>query len=434
MKVAQIIFVLSVLVFVHELGHYCFARLFKMRVEKFYLFFPPALIKFKRKKSDTEWGLGSIPLGGFCKISGMVDESMDNSPTESEAKPWEFRSKPAWQRFLVLFGGILYNLIFAVLMFSVIYFTWGDSYLKNSDVTQGIEVNDLSYELGFRNGDRIYKVGDEIVEDFSDIWFTLVKNSASSVTVLRSSDTLKIDIDPLYQPAIMNNPQMFSLALPTLVLQVPENSINVDANLEPGDIITKVGDDPVVTFQEVQNALQKYKSSNILVEVLRNGEKVLVEVKCSEEAKLEVHLQKDMSVLNFTHREYTLFSSFGAGFKKMTTSVSDYLKQLRLIITPKTEAYKSVGSIISIGSILPVVWNWRVVWEVCASLSIMLAVFNFIPIPGLDGGHILFTLYEMITRRKPSKAFLIRAQMIGMTLLMILVFLAISNDIVRLFN
>lgn len=433
-RIVQVILALSILVVVHEFGHFIFARIFKIRVEKFYLFFPPALFKYKPKNSDTEWGIGSIPLGGFCKISGMIDESMDKETMAQEPKPWEYRTKPAWQRFLVISGGVLFNFIFAMILYSAILFTWGEEYLKNEDAIYGIQTNALSAEIGFQDGDKILAFDDVVPDNFAELQVDLVRSQARTATVLRGTDTVTIEIDQAYIPAILNTPGMFMIAAPVAIAEVPDTSINFSAGLLRGDIFTKVADREVVSFTSLQNALAAHKGETTPIVFKRGNEYVTYDLQVNDDGKIEVVLQSDVSEFHVTKKEYTLLSAIPAGISKTFNTIGDYIKELGLIFSPKTEAYKSVGSFIAIGSIFPTAWNWEAFWNIVALLSVMLAVINLLPIPALDGGHIVFTIYEIITGRKPSDKFMEYAQMAGMIFLLMIMFLAFGNDILRLFR
>lgn len=433
-RIVQVILALSILVVVHEFGHFIFARIFKIRVEKFYLFFPPALFKYKPKNSDTEWGIGSIPLGGFCKISGMIDESMDKETMAQEPKPWEYRTKPAWQRLLVISGGVLFNFIFAMILYSAILFTWGEEYLKNEDAIYGIQTNALSAEIGFQDGDKILAFDDVIPNNFAELQVDLVRSQARTATVLRGTDTVTIEIDQAYIPAILNTPGMFMIAAPVAIAEVPDTSINFSAGLLRGDRFTKVADREVVSFTSLQNALAAHKGETTPIVFKRGNEYVTYDLQVNDDGKIEVVLQSDVSEFHVTKKEYTPLSAIPAGISKTFNTIGDYIKELGLIFSPKTEAYKSVGSFIAIGSIFPTAWNWEAFWNIVALLSVMLAVINLLPIPALDGGHIVFTIYEIITGRKPSDKFMEYAQMAGMIFLLMIMFLAFGNDILRLFR
>lgn len=435
-RIIQVILALSILIVVHEFGHYIFARIFKIRVEKFYLFFPPAIFKYKPKKSDTEFGIGCIPLGGFCKISGMIDESMDKEAMKQEPQEWEFRSKPAWKRLLVMFGGVLFNVILAIFLFSSILFTWGEEYLKNQDAKYGIEVNELSREIGFRSGDKILTFDNisQLDVDFKELQINLARSQAQEATVLCGRDTVTIKIDQAYFPAILNTPGMFGLITPILIKEIPDTSINKEAGFLPGDRFVSVNGENILSVYDLQSSLKSYAGQTVNIIFKRGSDTLTIPSKVSQAGLIGVMLSGDISDFNVTKKEYSLLSAIPAGFNKTFKTIGNYVKELKLIFTPETEAYKSVGSFIAIGSIFPTSWNWQIFWNITAWLSVMLAVLNILPIPALDGGHILFTLYEIITGKKPSDKFLEYAQIFGMIILFLLLFLAFGNDIYRLFK
>lgn len=436
-RIFQVVLALSILVLVHEFGHFLFARIFKIRVEKFYLFFDAwfSLFKFKPKNSDTEYGIGWLPLGGYCKISGMIDESMDKEAMKEEPKPWEYRSKPAWQRLFVIAGGVLFNFILAILIYAGILYTWGEEYIKNSDVTTGIYANELAQEIGFRNGDRILSFDGVATDKFQDLQIDLVRMQAKEAKVLRNGDTVTIAIDPAYIPSILNTPGMFDYGIPFVALQIPDTSINYNSGIQAGDRILAMNGENTELFLEVQDFLKKHKGDSVVATIARGNEIALIPMAIDTAGQLQVVINLSASEFyTITTIKYSLLGSIPAGCNKAATTVGNYLKELKLIFSPKTEAYKSVGSFIAIGKIFPATWDWFKFWSITAFLSVMLAVLNILPIPALDGGHIMFTLYEMITRRKPSDKFLEYAQMVGMFLLLGLMVLAFGNDIFKLFN
>lgn len=436
-KVLQVILALSILVLVHEFGHFVFARLFKIRVEKFYLFFDAwfPLFKFKPKNSDTEYGIGWLPLGGYCKISGMIDESMDKEAMKEEPKPWEFRSKPAWQRFLVMFGGVFFNFILAILVYSATLFTWGEEYLKNEDAVYGVHCNDLSREIGFENGDKIVSFDGERVDKFNEIQVALARNQAQTAQVIRGEESKEVNIDPLFMPAVLNTPGMFSLRVPFQIQSIPDSSINVTAQLMAGDRIVKIDSSEVFIIQDIQKILQASKGDTITATILRGSEILEKRLAIDSSGLIGVVLDGDLhKFFNITNVNYSMLSALPAGVNKATSTIGNYIKELKLIFSPKTEAYKSVGSFIAIGNIFPSSWDWQIFWNLTAWLSIMLAVVNLLPIPALDGGHILFLIYEIITGRRPSDKFLEYAQVAGMLILLAIMFLAFGNDIYRLFK
>lgn len=435
-KILQLVLSLSILVLIHEFGHFLFARIFKIRVEKFYLFFDPwfSLFKYKPKDSDTEYGIGWLPLGGYCKISGMIDESMDKEAMAQEPQPWEYRSKPAWQRFFVIFGGVLFNFILAIIIYTGIMFAWGEQYIKNSDVTTGIYANELAQEIGFRNGDRIISFDGFVPDKFNELQVDLIRTQAKEAKVLRDGDTVTISIDPVYIPTILNTRGMFNYGIPFEVLALPDSSINAASGLMPKDRLLAINGADCDMFYEAQETLSKFKGDSVVATIAREGEIMLLPLATDTLGRLQVNVNANLEdFYTITKKEYTLFSAVPAGMNKAITTVENYFKELKLIFSPKTEAYKSVGSFITIGSIFPGSWDWHSFWSITAFLSVMLAVLNILPIPALDGGHLVFTVYEMITKRKPSDKFLEYAQTVGMLLLLGLMILAFGNDIFRFF-
>lgn len=427
-KALQIIVALSVLILVHELGHFTFAKIFRIRVEKFYLFFDAgfALFRFKPKKSDTEYGIGWLPLGGYCKIAGMIDESMDTDYLKTEPKPWEFRSRPAWQRLLVMSGGVLFNFIFAILLYAGILAGWGEAYISNED--SRIYVNELAYDMGFRDGDRILSFDDYVPENFGMLQADLARRNVEKATVLRGSDTVDIYIDQRMIPDVLNTPGMFALATPFIIDSIPPVSVNHGCGLEKGDRIIAVAGTPVEFLQDSRPILEQYAGADVPLEIVRGADTMDMTVKVDTTGRLGIYSQ--MPGIR-THR-YSLLASIPAGFRLAYTTIGGYIMDLRLVFTPSTEAYKSVGSFIAMGQIFPSYWDWYTFLNLLALFSIMLGVMNLLPIPALDGGHIVFTLYEMITGKKPSDKFLIGAQMVGFILLVGLMILAFGNDIARL--
>lgn len=436
-KILQMILALSILVLIHEFGHFLFARIFKIRVEKFYLFFDPwfSLFKYKPKNSDTEYGIGWLPLGGYCKISGMIDESMDKEAMKQEPQPWEYRSKPAWQRFFVIFGGVLFNFILAIVIYTGILAAWGEEYIKNSDVTTGVRVNELAYEIGFRNGDRIISFEDYRTDNFQELQVDLIRTQAKYARVIRDNDTITVNIDESYIPAILNTRGMFDFGIPYIIDAIPDSSINVNSGLKPQDRILALNGTNSEFLLDVLEYLGNHKGDSLVATVARGEEIILIPIATDTTGKMQVIPKAQLSdFYTITKRDYSFFGAIPAGFNKTIKTVSNYWKELKLIFSPKTEAYKSVGSFITIGSIFPDTWNWKIFWNLTAFLSVMLAVLNILPIPALDGGHLLFTLYEIITGRKPSDKFLEYAQTVGMILLLALMVFALGNDFFRLFN
>ena len=428
MKILQVLLALSILIIIHELGHFFFAKLFKIRVEKFYLFFDVkfALFRFKPKNSDTEYGIGWLPLGGYCKISGMIDESMDMESMKKPPQPWEFRSKPAWQRLLVMAGGVLFNFIFAILLYIGIMAGWGESYISNEK--NSIYVNDLAYEMGFRTGDRILMLDDYVPERFEMLQADMIRKTTGKATVLRGNDTLDIYIDRNMVGEMLNTPGMFGLAVPFVVDTVPDTSPNRNSGLTRGDRIISIEGQPTSYLQDSRELLKNYQGQTVTASVLRDKDTMEVALQVDTTGLLGIYTQ----IPGIENRKYSVLEAIPAGLRLTFSTIGGYIQDLKLVFTPSTEAYKSVGSFISMGQIFPASWDWYRFVNILALLSIMLGVMNLLPIPALDGGHIVFTIYEMVTGKKPSDRFLEGAQIIGMILLFGLMMLAFGNDIGRL--
>lgn len=438
-KILQVILALSVLIIVHEAGHFLFAKLFRIKVDKFFLFFDAGNVKLfsskspwftrlfpKAAKSETEYGIGWLPLGGYCKINGMVDESMDFKSMREEPKPWEFRSKPVWQRILVMAGGVLFNFIFAVCAYICILYIWGDAYISNRD--NCIYVNELAYEMGFRTGDRILAFDDYAPEDFSMLQADLARRDVRKAKVLRDGDTTEIYIDQSMIGAVLNTPGMFDIAVPFVIDTVPAQSANASAGLMHGDRIAAIDGKAVSYVQDSRPVLQEYSGRDVPVTVLRGRDTLDMQLQVDSTGKLGVYtLMPGME-----RKEYGFGAAIPAGFRMAFSNIGGYVSDLKLVFTPRTEAYKSVGSFIAIGQIFPNAWDWHQFMNILAILSIMLGVMNLLPIPALDGGHIVFGLFELITGRKPGERFMEVAQIIGMLLLLGLMVLACGNDIARL--
>ena len=438
-KTLQVILALSILILVHEFGHFLFAKIFGIRVDKFYLFFDAGDKRIFSTKSkwftkicpkaaqwETEYGIGWLPLGGYCKIAGMVDESMDTEYLQNEPQPWEFRTKPAWQRLLVMAGGVLFNFIFAILMYTCILTKWGDSYISNEG--NSIYVNELAYDMGFRNGDQILLFDEEKPENFGMLQADLARNGVKRVTVLRDNDTINIYIDQNMIGDVLQSPGMFGLAVPFVISEVAETSPNKGSDLRAGDKVISIGGVNVEFLQDARPLLAELAGETTEISLLRGADTVRMDVQVDTAGTIGVMLERP----NIKIKEYTFLSAIPGGCVKAYETIGGYIQDLRLVFTPSTEAYKSVGSFIAIGQVFPSAWDWYSFLNILALLSIMLGVMNLLPIPALDGGHIVFTIYEMITGRKPSDKFLYIMQIIGMILVFGLMFLAFGNDIARL--
>ena len=438
-KTLQVILALSIPILVHEFGHFLFAKIFGIRVDKFYLFFDAGDKRIFSTKSkwftkicpkaaqwETEYGIGWLPLGGYCKIAGMVDESMDTEYLQNEPQPWEFRTKPAWQRLLVMAGGVLFNFIFAILMYTCILTRWGDSYISNEG--NSIYVNELAYDMGFRNGDQILLFDDEKPENFGMLQADLARNGVKRVTVLRDNDTINIYIDQNMIGDVLQSPGMFGLAVPFVISEVSETSPNKDSDLRAGDKVISIGGVNVEFLQDARPLLMDLAGETAEISLLRGADTVRMDVQVDTAGTIGVMPERPY----IKTKEYSFLSAIPGGCVKAYETIGGYIQDLKLVFTPSTEAYKSVGSFIAIGQVFPSAWDWHSFLNILALLSIMLGVMNLLPIPALDGGHIVFTIYEMITGRKPSDKFLYIMQIIGMILVFGLMFLAFGNDIARL--
>ena len=428
-KTLQVILALSLLIIIHEFGHYIWARIFGIRVEKFYLFFDvggKAIAKWHW--GETEFGIGWIPFGGYCKIAGMVDESLDMEQLKKEPQKWEFRSKPAWQRLLVMAGGVLNNFIFAILVYCLIAGIWGEAFISNENAR--IAPNELAQEMGFKLGDHIISFDDYEPTNFGMLQADLARRNVRSAKILRDADTLNLYIDQAYIGDVLNSPGMFDLAVPFVVDSMRCDSGNADCGLLSGDRVLSFDGSSVSYIQDARPVLAGLAGRTVEALALRGTDTLAFPVKVDSLGQIGVYLQ----IPQIERRYYNALEAIPAGVRLTGETIGGYVRDLGLLARPSTGAYKSVGSFIAIGQVFPSTWDWYRFLSILALLSIMLGVMNLLPIPALDGGHILFTLFEMITGRKPGDRFLMIMQMIGMVLLIGLMILAFGNDIARLFH
>lgn len=438
-KVLQLLLSLSILVIVHEFGHFAAAKLFKTKVEKFYLFFNPWFSIFKFKKGDTEYGLGWLPLGGYVKIAGMIDESMDKEQMAKEPQPFEFRSKPAWQRLIIMLGGVIMNVVLAILIYISMMAAFGEEYLPTSAVKYGIQVDSLGLEMGLQNGDKILSIDGVEVDNFLKIPAHIIMEQAKTVQVERDGSFKEIEIPSGFLAKLVKseNPGFLMPRMPVRISSLDKSSTASDAGLKEKDWILAVNGSDVVyidRFHVFSDSVKANKSNEVQVLVDRGGQKLNYAVKITDEGVMGIVVGVDPeNDFVWNSKKYSLLAAIPAGFVKANQGIGNYLKQLKLLFSPEVQAYKSVGGFMRIGSIFPATWDWIRFWELTAFLSIMLAVLNILPIPALDGGHVLFLLYELIARRAPSEKFLEYAQVFGMIILFGLLLLANGNDIYHYF-
>ncbi|HBG71776.1 MAG: RIP metalloprotease RseP [Bacteroidetes bacterium GWF2_43_63] len=435
-KIVQLLLSLSILVILHEFGHFITARMFGTRVEKFYLFFDPWFSLFKFKRGDTEYGIGWLPLGGYVKISGMIDESMDKEQMKQPAQPWEFRSKKAWQRFIIMVAGVMMNVILAILIYIIMLAAWGEKYLPNAELKDGIAVDSLAMQTGLRTGDKIMKVDNIVIEDFFDIVPNMLLENAKTLTVVRNDTEKVLDIPSDFLKKMIDSERanMIMPRMPMIIDSIVPGSVNAASKINKGDRVIGVNGKLIHYHDEFKAEVEKYKNQEITLRVLRGTEDLTYPVKVNDKGQLEVMIVTDLNrFFNIATHDYTFWEAIPAGFSKAGTKISEYWKQLKLMFNRDVRAYENVGGFITMGKIFPGVWDWQAFWNLTAFLSLMLAVLNILPIPALDGGHVMFVLIEMITGRKPSEKVLEIAQYIGFGLLLTLLVWANLNDILKLF-
>lgn len=440
LQAGQLLLSLSILVILHEFGHFITARWFNCRVEKFYLFFDPWFSLFKKKKGETEYGIGWLPLGGYVKIAGMIDESMDKEALQQPAQPWEFRSKPAWQRLIIMVGGVVMNVLVAFVIYSFVLVIWGDKKIPTSSMKFGVHVVDSTlYKMGIRNGDRILSIDGVPVTDFEKLRRKLLLGK--QVQLLRDTTviTLLLDKDLIGQLVVNRNKSargFLEARRPAIAYLVPDTTPAYIAGLRPNDQFVSIDTIPISYYDELQEKLEAYKGRTVSFQIIRNGTKQTLQIPINAEGKIGFlaygynYSQMDsLGWVKLDVERLSLAQAIPGGIKKAGTELQDYIDQFKKILDPETGAYKGVGGFKAMGSIFPgTTWDWESFWRITAFLSIVLAFMNLLPIPALDGGHVMFTLYEIITGRKPSDKFLEYAQLVGMVLLLSLMVYANAND------
>jgi len=432
-KAAQFFLSLSILIVLHELGHFIPAKIFKTRVEKFYLFFDPWFSLFKKKIKGTEYGIGWLPLGGYVKIAGMIDESMDTEQMKQPPQPWEFRSKPAWQRLIIMIGGVTVNVILAIVIYAGTLAYWGEEYLPTENVKFGISVNEVGRQVGFQNGDKIVSVDGQTISNFAKVPLEIILG-AERVQVMRNGSLETIIITDEDIKNIITAPGFMSPRIPYIVGQFAENSAAEAAGLLLDDQVVAFNGKKLMYFDEYVDSIPEYAGKTIALTVLRGGMPVNVNIDVPESGRIGVYPGQDPKWFKTETRTYSIAEAIPGGWRKSKETLSNYIRQFKIIFNPDTEAYKSVGGFITIGSQFPSTWDWMFFWNFTAFLSIMLAFLNILPIPALDGGHVVFVLWEMLTGKKPPEKVLEYAQMVGFIILLGLLFFANGQDILRLFN
>lgn len=442
-KLSQFLLSLSFLIILHELGHFIPAKLFKTRVEKFYLFFDVKFSLFKKKIGDTVYGIGWLPLGGYVKISGMVDESMDTEQLKSEPQPWEFRSKPAWQRLIIMLGGVTVNFILAFVIYIGMTYAYGDLYISNKDMDHGVWVQSpILQEAGLKTGDKIVAVDGKEIERFNDVGYEVMMGHQIEIERNGVRENIDLPVNLLGQLSDGAKKEgWISLRIPFVIMGFVEDiqGSNATEVFQAKDVIKSINGIPTPFMDQVQPAIVGLKGQTVPVVVERDGKDVTVELQINADGVagiapaggLSIDTIKQMGLYNISQVKYTLGESVSVGLSKGTEKVAGYFQQLKKIIKPETGAYKGVGGFKAIYDIFPSVWSWEYFWNITALLSIMLGVMNLLPIPALDGGHVMFLLYEMISGRKPSDKFLENAQMVGFFILIGLLLFANGNDIYK---
>ncbi len=437
-KLSQFLLSLSLLIVLHELGHFIPAKLFKTRVEKFYLFFDIKFSLFKKKIGETVYGIGWLPLGGYVKIAGMIDESMDADQLKQEPQPWEFRSKPAWQRLIIMLGGVTVNFILAFVIYIGMTWFYGDRYIANDSLKDGVWVtSDALENAGMQSGDKIISIDGAHLERFDEAAMKIIMGKQIIVDRNGTEKTINLPVDFINSASKRKKTKLLMPRMPFVVAGFADDSPNKEI-LKPKDFITAVNGKQISYFDQMDDVLKPLANTEIPTKITRDGKEMEVILKVNTEGKIGVspaliaHTDAEkLGLYKLSTDRYSFLESIPVGLKMGVDKLKEYGQQLKLIGNPDTGAYKEVGGFMAIFNIFPDFWSWEAFWQITALLSIMLGVMNLLPIPALDGGHVLFLLYEMISGRKPSDKFLEYAQTVGFVILIALLLFANGNDIFK---
>lgn len=437
-KAAQLLLSLSILVILHEFGHFLPAKLFGVKVEKFYLFFDPWFSLFKTKKGDTEYGVGWLPLGGYVKLSGMIDESMDKEQMKEPAKDYEFRAKPAWQRLIVMLGGVTVNVILGIFIYSMIMMTWGKTYLSAEDAKYGVHVSETAKQAGFKDGDRVIEIdGKPLPKDYTYATITqelLLNEEINEVTVENNGQTRTVRVPHEFAQKMLASGEksLFTERIPFIADTVLPNSPAQSAGIQKGDKFMAVNGKDAEYFIDFAKTVQDMKGEEVEITVKRNGEPVTLSAMVGEDGKVGVGNKPITNFFELTQKDYSFFEAFPAGYNLALDKMGGYIDQFSLIFSK--EGVSQLGGFGTIGNLFPSAWDWRTFWNLTAFLSLILAIMNILPIPALDGGHVMFLLYEIVSGRKPGEKFMEYAQLAGMLLLLTLLLWANGNDVLRMLD
>ncbi len=437
-KTGQFILSFSILVVLHELGHFIPARLFKTRVEKFYLFFNPGFSLWKKKIGETEYGIGWIPFGGYVKISGMIDESMDKEQLNNAPEPWELRSKPAYQRLTVMLGGVIVNVILAIVIFIGITWHWGEEYLPAKNVTYGVHASDLAKSVGIKDGDIILSLDNKELKNFDALESKLVLENPKTIQVQRGDSAVSLNIPSTLSSSLAKIKKSVPFAMPrfpVIVDSIGKTAVTMDGtSFQKGDTLLMINNQSVQYRYEFEDLKKKLADSIVMVTAKRGNDTIKVKALVSSAGQLGLFLKLPFNIFTTIHTDYTFAESIPVGTNRCFTTLDNYVQGIKQIFTGKVNPNDSLGSLISIGNTFSAQWDWYKFWTLTAVFSIILAFMNVLPIPALDGGHALFILFEMITGRKPSDKFMEYAQIVGMILMFGLMFYALGLDVWRLFK